>query len=541
MNGMQYEFPDGTSDADMSAALMAENKKTQAPAAEPYDFTEGMSGFDKFAAGMGKSMYDTYYGVNQLFGNYSPEEHAAREKRDADLMNSGAGMTGNIVGHVGQFLVPGGVLAGAGKTAGKAAQLTGSVNIGKAGKALETTSKAFIAPSSIRSAAGAGAAYGVTQPGDKVQNTLLGGLGGGLGQGIANGLSKTIAPKVKESVKGLLDMGVDLTPGQILGGTAKRVEDALTSVPFAGDLILSAQKRSMETFNKATWDKVLAPLGKSIPDDVAMGREAFAHVSDVVSKSYDDLLPKLSGKMDDTFSNEMVKISNMVETLPESRINQFHRIMFDKVYNNFTEHGLANGASLKKVESGLSAVASKYKGAADADQRLIGDAIGEVKNSLRGMLLRQNPKHAKELKDINKSYAMMIRPENAGKMLGAEDGVFTGAQLLNSVKSADSSFNKRAFAKGNALMQDIAEPAKNLLGQRVPDSGTAFRGATMLSGGVGGLLTLPAAAGYTKGGTKLMQGLLTKRSEGADKIAQGLLRYSPLTKGLITGGLLGAQ
>jgi hypothetical protein len=90
--------------------------------------TEGMGGFDKFAAGVGKSLYDTGRGIGQLVGVVNANDVEAARKQDAPLMDSGAGLAGNIVGQIGQMAVPvpAGAAAKAASWAGKFAPVVGA-------------------------------------------------------------------------------------------------------------------------------------------------------------------------------------------------------------------------------------------------------------------------------------------------------------------------------------------------------------------------------------------------------------------------------
>jgi hypothetical protein len=76
-----------------------------------YDPTEGMSTFQKVAAGAGKAFYDVGRGVGQRLGLVSQEDIDAAKKLDAPLMNTGAGTAGNIAGNLAVYsplaLVPG--------------------------------------------------------------------------------------------------------------------------------------------------------------------------------------------------------------------------------------------------------------------------------------------------------------------------------------------------------------------------------------------------------------------------------------------------
>jgi hypothetical protein len=96
--------------------------RSQAKASKPetYDPTEGMSGLDKFRAGMGKAFYDVARGAGQLVGAVSREDVAESRKRDAPLMRTGAGVAGNIGGTL-ALLAPTALIPGANTITGGAA------------------------------------------------------------------------------------------------------------------------------------------------------------------------------------------------------------------------------------------------------------------------------------------------------------------------------------------------------------------------------------------------------------------------------------
>lgn len=91
--------PDGASEADVMAYAQ---KQFQNPVAKhvPVKATDGMSGSDKFFAGVGKGMTDLARGVGQRVGLVSEQDVAEARARDADLMDTGAGFAGNVVGGV---------------------------------------------------------------------------------------------------------------------------------------------------------------------------------------------------------------------------------------------------------------------------------------------------------------------------------------------------------------------------------------------------------------------------------------------------------
>jgi hypothetical protein len=112
---------DKAGDAQAAKILASEiTRMRSTPAPMNVDPTEGMSGFDKFAAGAGKAFYDVARGAGQLVGAVSRDDVAESRKRDAALMNTGAGMGGNIAGNVAAML-PTAFIPGAATIPGAAA------------------------------------------------------------------------------------------------------------------------------------------------------------------------------------------------------------------------------------------------------------------------------------------------------------------------------------------------------------------------------------------------------------------------------------
>jgi hypothetical protein len=102
------------------------------------DPTAGMSGLEKFGAGMGKAFYDVGRGVGAIvtdavpsaekFGFATRKDIDEARKLDAPLMNTGAGTAGNVAGNIAAF-APTAMIPGANTIAGGAAigALTGAL------------------------------------------------------------------------------------------------------------------------------------------------------------------------------------------------------------------------------------------------------------------------------------------------------------------------------------------------------------------------------------------------------------------------------
>lgn len=88
---------------------------------KPVDPTEGMGGLEKFNAGMGKAFTDIGRGAAQMVG-MGPDAAQTQENRalDRPLMNTGAGMAGNVAGNV-AMLAPLAVAPGGATVAGTGA------------------------------------------------------------------------------------------------------------------------------------------------------------------------------------------------------------------------------------------------------------------------------------------------------------------------------------------------------------------------------------------------------------------------------------
>jgi hypothetical protein len=111
------------------------------------------------------------------------------------------------------------------------------------------------------------------------------------------------------------------------------------------------------------------------------------------------------------------------------------------------------------------------------------------------MMARNNPALQAQKDAIDAGYAKFKTVQRASTSAGAHpDGTFTPAQLSRSVLARDRSKDKAAFARGDALMQDLSSAARDVLPQTVPDSGTPERAALMATIGVGGTFQPHTAA-----------------------------------------------
>lgn len=378
-----------------------------------------------------------------------------------------------------------------------------------------------------------------TQPKDfwnrKLEQAATGGAAGAAAPVAAGAAARVISPNSAPAMKQLMDEGVKMTPGQMAGGWANRLEEGMQSIPIVGDLIKGARTRAVQTFDRAAINRALEPIGESLDKDTAVGRDAIAEARKKVSGAYDDLLPKLQVRADPQFVNNVQTLLGNTTHLEPGLDLQFRAIMRDKMLRNFSPGGGMTGQGFKESEGEIGRLANDYATSSVASERQLGGALKQLQAEMRDLLVRSNPTHADTLKNVNSAYANLLRVEGAASKAGADEGVFTPAHLSQAVRGLDPSMRKGSFARGEALMQDLADAGKTVLGSKVPDSGTPYRAYVGLPAMLAashydpsGLSMLPAAAAgavgaaYTRPGRALAEALLARRPAVAGPVASAV-------------------
>jgi hypothetical protein len=388
-------------------------------------------------------------------------------------------------------------------------------------------------------AGGTGAAMApVTEEGDflgqKGKQVAVGTVTGGALPVVGAAAARVASPKTSEAVKDLAEAGVQLTPGQTLGGAFRAFEEKLKSVPIVGDIIKASERRATEDFNRVAINRSLANIGQKLPASVPVGHEGIAAADDMIGSAYDSLLSKIKGRIDKPLVSELAKVRQMgMAGLPKEKSDQLARIIDQEVIGRFTKQGGATGETLKQIDSKLGSEARRMLRSEDYDVRNMGAALIEVKNSLRSMLARANPKEAPALAKIDRAYAEFQRVQVAAARQGAKDGLFTPAQLSSAVRQLDSTMRKKAFSKGDALMQDLAKSGEKVLSPTIPDSGTAGRALAagtlanpaMAAAALGP--SLPMSLLYSRLGQSVVNPLLAARPSWAPGAAQAIQRGAP--------------
>jgi hypothetical protein len=378
--------------------------------------------------------------------------------------------------------------------------------------------------------------------GEKGSQAALGGAFGAAAAPIMAGVSRLVSPRASQpggAPKLLQGEGVQLTPGQALGGALMRTEDKLMSVPLLGDAIRSARGRANDQLNRAVYNRVLAPLGKTT---AKIGREAVDDVSRIVSQSYDDVLGKMQFVPDEQFADDLVQLRRMAAALPKKEAKVFNSTLQREVIDPLTKGRAADGMTFKRVEEQLGTRAQQFLKSTDAYQNDVGRALTEVQKALRESLARMNPDHAQELRNVNTAFANLTRLQNAAGKIGAQEGVFTPQQLAQAVRSGDMTVRRNQYASGNALMQDLSDAAQSRMSAQIPNSGTTDRAllnlGTLGAGYYNPLIPAGLAAAsipYLPGAVRAATGSIVNRPAAAGTLADLLRRLPAGAAGALVG------
>jgi hypothetical protein len=277
--------------------------------------------------------------------------------------------------------------------------------------------------------------------------------------------------------------GVQLTPGQMAGGAVQRVEDAATSIPVIGDSIREARIRGMESFNRAAINRTLAPVGQTLPGDARMGRNAIGAAQGQISDAYDNALVGVTATPDRQFSQD-VQTALFSRNLPRDAAEEVDSVIQNSLVR--AGSGPIDGNTWKAVDAELRAAADAADAASQntPSMRFARDTLRDIRRAWQGMLERSAPQARAGVRAADEATANLVRVREASQGAGtaARGGVFSPADLNRAVRAGDSTAGNRAYASGEALMQDLTDPAARVLPSTVPDTGTPLRGIISAGG-----------------------------------------------------------
>lgn len=382
-----------------------------------------------------------------------------------------------------------------------------------------------------------GGLYGTTTEGDPLPGAAAATLGslGGRAVGSAVGRALTGA-RIAPEARFLRAQGVPLTVGQSLGGTAKRIEDAMTSFPLVGDQVVARRLEGLEGFNAAAMREAGQPIGATVNE---IGERGLNSLRGQISDAYDRATAGVTVPLDATAIGDLANVRQSIGNLPPDLATRAAQALKNRV-DPVESAGQMTGETYQQAARGLKGYrAEATKPGFEQDYR---DILTAAQDALTGTMQRGGGANVVSgLSNADKSYRLaktLSRAMEAAKN-GAGSGeaeIFTPAQLNSAAYATAKKF------PGARPFKSLALAGQKVLPSKVPDSGTATRLATMAmpaaiggsAAGFGALLggqegaatgagtSLAATAILALGGTKAGQKLITEAISGRPAAVKAL-------------------
>ena len=288
-DGRRFEVtaPEGATQDQVLA--FAQQSYAKVEPHKPVSATDDMGEGEKLLAGIGKGMVDVGRGIGQRFGAVSKEEVAETRKRDAPLMESGAGAVGNAVGNI-ATLAPAMFVPGANTVAGATA-------VGALSGFAQPTAEG---ESAFQNTATGAALGGASQWG-------IGKAAEIAGKRLAALKELAAATRAKNAVKdtGIAEareLGYKTVPSVSGGNFAGRVLEGATGKEKA--------KQLMAVKNQPVTDSIIRK-GFDLADDAPLSHETMRTVrAEAAAKGYEPIRQVPLIQTDDAFRGEISKLTS---------------------------------------------------------------------------------------------------------------------------------------------------------------------------------------------------------------------------------------
>ena len=467
-----------------------------------YDPTEGMSTFEKLAAGTGKAVVDTLRGAGQWVGLADRKDVEEARARDAALMKTTAGKIGNFAGNM-ALLAPASLIPGA---------------------------------ATVPGAAIAGATMGALQPsvstGETIGNIALGGVGGAGGQFAANKLGGAINAMMDRratafagqqaadaqkfaAAKAGADAGYVIPPADLNPGV---MTEALSGLSGKIKTAQVASARNQPVTDTLARKAIGLQQGDELTNDVLQGirnqaAQAYAPVKnagtvtadkqflgalDNIASTYQGAAKSFPGLKNDG-------VGDLIASLKQQQFDAGSAVDATKVLREMADKAYRSG------DTGM------------------GKAAKQASNELEGMLERhlQAQGNTEALQAFQEARKLIAKTYTVQKALNEQTGNVSAQQLA------------KDLAKGRPLSGDLLTVAQ--MGQAFPKATQALKEAPKA--------TSPldfAVAGMTAGATA---NPLAMATVAARPVARSMLLSGPMQRAALQPqaftpgmmGLLGAQ
>lgn len=407
-----------------------------------------------------------------------------------------------------------------------------------------------------------GATYGANEtPDDPLAGAGVGalsGLGGGLaGNMLAKGAGAALQGVTNPAVQRLKAAGIPLTVGEVLGGGAKKAQDALTSVFGPGNMVARRYADGREALNRTAFNQAGQIIGTPID---AVGQSGIQALDAAKSRAYSNALDPVSLSLNNPSTvGDIRSALNSASSIPN--VDQASDLATGALANyigNAAPAGIMAGRDFQQAYRGLSRTANQASNRIYGHE--IGQSLGQGQDALVNALQTQNPGAYDAFlraNSANRHLSVLTDAVNAAKNQIGDNGepLFTPAQLGTAATNNTRAYGgKVAAASGNRPFNQLAMDAQQVMSSKLPESGTFPRqlmGYALAGGmsGAGGMfggradgtqgategalapLALLSLLGTRKGQNLLVSGLLNRTA--ADQLTGRYLARTPQVGGSI--------
>ena len=313
-------------------------------------------------------------------------------------------------------------------------------------------------------------------------------------------LSKIMQP-TKESLS-YTKKGGEVTPGQIVGGEFKSIEDVAEKLPLVGTGIKSAKENVLKNFNQLTFNEFISDLNNALKRQVStegkkigidfkkipetknkLGNEMFSETNRYVNKAYDRILEKLVIKDKKTLQNQVDSILNNYEgQLPIGIRKQLNRLIF----NRFNNNDELIGESLKRAHSQIRTRHRKSGNSTASDAEDLHDMYGDILDLLSDNIATYNPTTYFQYSALDKIYPKFLSLEKAVISAKNVNYYFSPQQLIKAGISSAKAKSAREIAKGNAPFSALGREAEEVITSSGPKDVIPYYAMGALAGGYTG-------------------------------------------------------
>jgi hypothetical protein len=311
---------------------------------------------------------------------------------------------------------------------------------------------------------------------DRLSGATTNMLFSGMGAAAPSVVKRVLKPNTDEDIKILREAGVRLTPAQTIGGRVDQTEEALSKLLFGGgDMAIRSRTRAFNDFNTAYLNQAGKFIGFQLPKDLKPHARMKA-IGEAFDNQYDTIRAQMSVAPDQELLDDIAMLEAQIDdgvTFSPENASRLKKLLDDQLKRRTTNP--IGGDEYKDLQSLLKKRRASF---ARSGNQEMADGVENMQAILDNAARRRSPTEVVEALDsTDRGFAMLAQAQEAARMAGNKPGEFSPAQILGRQRAADTRNRSRSFVEGDMQGQRLAEAASNILGNKLPSSGTTERAA----------------------------------------------------------------